>query len=146
MLVKVWVFLKNSPPMLTKTAFIWSKNIKRVQLWNIITILNNYFVFEYILECNVFSVMQNWIFSIVTPVFSVSRFFRNHSNCWICCWRNISYYYQCWKQMCCLIFLWEPWYMLFKICWWIESLKEQHLFENVLAFIRKHLLEIFCNI
>ncbi len=33
--------------------------------------------------------------------------FRNHSNMLICCSRNISDYYQCWKQLCCFIFLWN---------------------------------------
>jgi len=37
-------------------------------------------------------------------VFSVTWSFRNHSNMMICCSRNISYYYQCWKELCCLIF------------------------------------------
>ncbi len=31
--------------------------------------------------------------------------FRNHSNILISFSRNISYYYQCWKQLCCLIFI-----------------------------------------
>jgi len=34
---------------------------------------------------------------------SVTWFFRNHSNMMIWYSRNISYY-QCWKQLCCLIF------------------------------------------
>ncbi len=63
--------------------------------------------------------------------------FRNHSNMLICCSRNISDYYQCWKQLCCTIFLWKLWYILFfRIHRWIESSKEQHLFET----------EIFSNI
>ncbi len=34
--------------------------------------------------------------------------FRNHYNMLICCLRNIYYYYyQCWKQLCCWIFLWK---------------------------------------
>ncbi len=41
-------------------------------------------------------VMLSWIFSIITPVFSMTWFYRNHSNMLI--------YYQCWKQLCCLIF------------------------------------------
>ncbi len=56
--------------------------------------------------------------------------FRNHNNMLICCSRNISDYYQCWKQSCCTIFLWKPWYILFfRIHRWIESSKEQHLFK-----------------
>ncbi len=60
--------------------------------------------------CLYSSVHQNvikkviWISSIITPVFSVTWFFRNHSNILICCSRNISYYYQCWKQLCCCCF------------------------------------------
>jgi len=30
----------------------------------------------------------------------------------IWCSRNISDYYQCWKQLCCCIFLWKLWYIL----------------------------------
>ncbi len=63
--------------------------------------------------------------------------FRNHNNMLICCSRNISDYYQCSKQLCCTIFLWKLWYILFfRIHRWIESSKEQHLFE----------IEIFWNI
>ncbi len=81
--------------------------------------------------------MRSCIFSIITPVFSVTWSFRNHSNMLICCSRNISDYYQCWKQLCCFIFWWKPKCILFfRILWWIESSKEQHLFE----------IGIFCNI
>ncbi len=56
--------------------------------------------------------------------------FRNHNNMLICCSRNISDYYQCWKQSCCTIFLWRLWYSLFfRIHRWTESSEEQHLFE-----------------
>ncbi len=43
---------------------------------------------------------QSWIFSIITPVFSVTWSFRNHSNMLICCSRNISDYYQCCAASC----------------------------------------------
>ncbi len=62
--------------------------------------------------------------------------FRNHYNMLICCSTNISDYYQCWKQLCCTIFLWKLWYILFfRIHRLIESSKEQRLFE----------IEICCN-
>jgi len=32
-------------------------------------------------------------------VFSVTQSFRNHSNMLICCSRNVSYYYPCFKQL-----------------------------------------------
>ncbi len=51
-----------------------------------------------------------WIFSIITPVFRVTWSFRNHSNILICFSKNISDYYQCWNQLCCLIFLWKLWF------------------------------------
>ncbi len=35
---------------------------------------------------------QSWLFSMITPVFSVTRCFRNHSNTLIWCSRTISYY------------------------------------------------------
>ncbi len=43
-------------------------------------------------------------------------------------------YYQCWKQMCCLIFVWTPFSRSFNDP--LESSKEQGLFK----------IEIFCNI
>ncbi len=69
---------------------------------NIIIILNNYVLCEYILKYNLF---LWWIFSIITPVYSVTWSIRNHSNM-ICCSRNISY--QCWIELCSFIFLWRP--------------------------------------
>jgi len=72
--------------------------------------------------------MQSWIFSIITPVFSVTWSFRNHYNMLLK--KLFFYYYQCWTQLSCLIFLWKPWYIF------LENSKEQHLFE----------IENFCNI
>ncbi len=64
--------------------------------------------------------------------------FRNHNNMLICCSRNISDYYQCWKQLCCTIFLWKLWCILFfSIHRLTERSKEQHLFE-----IEKHCINL----
>jgi len=65
-------------------------------------------------------------FSIITTVFSVTWSFRNHSIILIFCSRNISYYrfWKLWR----LIFLFI---IHFRIPWWIESSKEQHLFKMV---------------
>jgi len=46
-----------------------------------------------ILKRNSFLCWQSWIFSIITPVFSVTWSFRNNSK------MLIWYYYQCWKQL-----------------------------------------------
>ncbi len=40
--------------------------------------------------------------------------FRNYSNMLICCSRTISDYYQCWKQLCCFIFLWKLLHFIFQ--------------------------------
>ncbi len=37
---------------------------------------------------------------------------RNHLNMLICSSRKKSHYYQCWKQLCCLV-LWKPWIFRF---------------------------------
>ncbi len=106
-----------------------------VKMWNIITISNSCFLCEYLLNCNLF-LWSNLYFQHHYSSFQCHMIFRNHNNMMICCSRNISDYYQCWKQLCCTIFLWKPWYILFfRIHRWIESSKEQRLFE----------VEIFCN-
>jgi len=48
------------------------------------------------------NVIQSWIFSIITPVFSVTWFFRNPSNDDLVKKKKSYYYDQCWKQLCCL--------------------------------------------
>ncbi len=73
--------------------------------------------------------IQSWIFSIIAPVFSITRSFRNHSNMLICYSKNIYCYYKYWKKLCCIIFLWKH------VDSWIEISKEQHLFK----------IEIFYN-
>ncbi len=111
-------------------AFIWSKYNKTVILWDITTIKNTFFLFESILKQNLF-LWRKAEFSASLLQSSVSH---DHSQIiLICCFamfRNIDY-------QGCLIFLkhffcenWE-----FQDFWWIESLKEQHLFN----------MEIFCN-
>ncbi len=63
-----------------------------------------------------FIFLQKYIQKWITPVFSVTWFYKNHSNMLICCSRNISYYYQCWKQLCCLIVGTDTF-------WWVERFK-----------------------
>ncbi len=67
---------------------------------------------ESILKCNLFP--WCWIFSIISQVFRVTWFFRNHSNMMICSSRNICIiirYVWCWKQLCSFIFLRTLWYI-----------------------------------
>ncbi len=105
--------------------------INTVILWEIIAIKKMFSVWIY---CKILfiSVLQRCIFSIITAVFSVTW----SSEIIIICSRNISDYYQWWKQLCFQIFFWKPWCILFfRILWWIERSKEQNLLE----------IEIFCN-
>ncbi len=59
-----------------------------------------------IVKCNLF-LWSKLIFSIITPVFSVTRSSEIILNMLIYCLRNISDYYQCWKQLCSFIFVWK---------------------------------------
>jgi len=43
-------------------------------------IIKNYILFVCIWKINLFLWWQSWIFSIITPVFSVTRSLRNYSN------------------------------------------------------------------
>ncbi len=63
----------------------------------------------------------------------------NHSNMLICCSTNYSYYYQCWKQLCCLIF------MLKLGCIFQDSLINRH-FISILVTMQKFLLQILFNL
>jgi len=42
--------------------------------------------------------------SLLQSSWSVTWSFRNHSNMMIWCSKNISYYYQCWKQLFTFLF------------------------------------------
>jgi len=53
-------------------------------------------------------IISIYILRIITQVFSVTRSFRNHSNMMIWGERNISDYYQYWKQF---IFWWKFFYL-----------------------------------
>ncbi len=81
---------------------------------------------------------QSCIFSIITPGFSVTWSFRNHSNMPIWCSINIYYYHQCLKHLCCLIFVQFFSEIYFKI------IKEQHLFET--EIVCSHFWSIWCII
>ncbi len=109
-------------------VFIWSKILLEFK--------NSCFLCKYLLKYNLF-LWSKLYFQHHYSSLQCHMIFRNHSNMLICCSRNIFDYYQYWKQLCCTIFLWKLWCILFfRIHRWIESSKEQHLFE----------IEIFCNI
>ncbi len=78
---KKYTFWKKSRAQqrlhLCDQKYSWNSNIVKCYWINSL-------LFEYILKCNLF-LMQSWIFSIITPVFSATWSFRNHSNMLICC-------------------------------------------------------------
>jgi len=78
-----------------KAAFKWSKIHSKQEYCKV---LLQYTITVFYLSVLFIPVMWSWISSIITPVFSVTWSFRNHSNMLICCSRNI--YYQCWKPLC----------------------------------------------
>ncbi len=64
------------------------------------------------------------IYSIRKQVFLIviqcHMIFRNHSNILIYCSRNVSDYYQCWKQFEAQYFSKNQDEFIFRIFWWIE--------------------------
>ncbi len=115
----------NQSLLLSKAAFMPLKYSKNCEIYQ----FNNCFLCEYMLKCNWF-LWSKLNFQHHYSSLQCHMIFRNHSNMLICCSRNISDYYQCWKQLCCPIFLWKRWYILFfRLHRWIENSKEQHLFE-----------------
>jgi len=68
-----------------------------------------------------------------TPAASVTWSFRNHSNILIWCSRNISYYYQGWKQLCCLILVKNA-VNFFRILWQIVF-KKNSIYLKLKSFI-----------
>ncbi len=66
-----------------------------VQLWNIITILNNCFMFEYIEYKGHLFLWSKLNFQHHYSSLQCHMIFRNHSDMLICCSRIILYYFQC---------------------------------------------------
>ncbi len=75
-----------------------------------------------------------WIYN---KIWFISEFSASHDVKWsseiiiIYCWRKMSDYYQCWKQLSCTIFLWKPWYTFstfyysfLKIKWMLLFIKD----------------------
>ncbi len=84
----------------TRAAIIWSKNtVKSVRLWNIIVISNSCFLCEYLFKCNLFLWSKLYFQHHYSSL-------QCHMIC-SCCSRDISDYYQCWKQFSWQIFLWK---------------------------------------
>ncbi len=84
--------------------------------------------------------MQSWIFTIISPVFSVTWSFRNHSHIMICCSRKVSHYYQCWKQLCSLICIYYLLIYCGNIDWLIDWLID---FQDSLMIFLQHWLDIY---
>ncbi len=101
---KVWYIL-----CFWKTSLILIKAISNILKWD--CNWNNWLLFEHILTCNLFLWWQSWIFSIITPVFSVIWSFRNQSNMLIRCSRKHVLLSLILKTVVLLnILLWKLWH------------------------------------
>ncbi len=107
----MFLFVKSL--LLIKPAIIWStvqqkKNSKTLILFFLLFKIT--FLFEYILKCNLFLWFQSFILSIITPVFSVTWSFRNHSNMLILRFKKhlllllLSLYYKYFKKLSTFFF------------------------------------------
>ncbi len=105
------MFLKEVSSAHQGCIYLIKNTGKTVKLWNIFYNLKELFSVWISVKMQFIAVLKSCIFSIITPVFSVTWFLKNHSNMLICCSRNISDYNQYWKQLCCPIFLWKLWYV-----------------------------------
>ncbi len=94
-----YLFIWKQYLVLIKAAFIWYKNSRNCK---ILLEFNNCFLCEYLLKCNLF-LWSKLNFQHHYSSLQCHMIFRNHNNMLICCSRNISDYYQCWKQLCCTI-------------------------------------------
>ncbi len=103
------MFIKEVSSAHQGCIYLIKNTIKTVILWNIITMYNKCFLCEYIVKCNLFLWCKAEFSSL-----QCHMIFRNHSNMLICCSKNISLYYQCWKQLCCFVFLWKMIYFIFQ--------------------------------
>ncbi len=103
---------------------------KRVILWNIIKSFSIwiYFKIEFI------PVMQSWIFSIITPVFSVTWSFRKSFEYADLLLKKHFWLLSVLKTVVLLHILVGAVIFFCRILWWIESSKEQHLFEIEIVF------------
>ncbi len=89
-----WIeHLKKISLLCLPSLHLLKNTVKTAILWEIITINITGFFFKYTLHFILFLLLEIWIFSIITPVFSVTWSFRNHSNMLIWCSRKFSYYF-----------------------------------------------------
>ncbi len=92
---RIWL----GPCVLANQRQYYYLNLLAISLWK-------FLIFFFLLLC--------WIFSIVTPVFSVTWSFRNQYNMLICCSRNISCYYLIIKKVVLLCIFVETVIVLFQ--------------------------------
>ncbi len=103
-----------------KTAFIGLKTIVNwlLILYNVTLIIIN--IISNVC-CEILLQFKITVFNAINSC-DVKLNFQHHYSCLQCliCWIDAqraplwlggggSYYYQCWKQLCCLIFLWKAW-------------------------------------
>ncbi len=128
---KFLLFLKKVSYGHQAYIYLIKNTIKTVIMWNIITIWKRYFIFECILKTSFIPVMRSCIFSIITPVFSVTWSSEIIIICWFAAQETFLININVENSFCGNGNIFH-----FRILWCVEILKEQHLFE----------IEIFCYI
>ncbi len=96
----------------TRTKTVWpSLRYTLITIWflDCIYVIKNTVKIKIIYFCDAQLYFQHHYSSL-----QCHMIFRNHNNMLICCSRNIYDYYQCWKQLCCTIFLWKLMHFIFQ--------------------------------
>ncbi len=104
-----WYFVFERNHFCLQKLYVFDQKYSKKKQLEMLLQFKISFLFEYIFKCHVIPVTQSWIFSIIIIIIMSHDPSEISLICWLAAQRN-SYYYQCWKQMCCLIL-------------WIESLE-----------------------
>ncbi len=88
----------------------------RMHLFNQKIIINN-ILFEFKITVFYFNIFQNVIYYFIIIYSSLQCHMTLQKSLYYAdlLLKKISHYYQCWKQLCCLIFLWKLWYIFLRI-------------------------------
>ncbi len=102
--------LINKHLIINLILLIWSPSVvwqKKTEYCEILLQFKTTFYVN-MLKCNLL-LWSKLNFSIITPVFNSEIILT----CWFAVKKNLPDYYQCWKQLWCLIFLWKSCILVF---------------------------------
>ncbi len=130
MVCKIFMFLKEVSSAQQGCIYLIKNTVKTVILLNILTISKNCFLFEYIVKCNLFlwwkaefsaSLLQSSVSHDPSEIILICGFATQKKK------KKSHYYDQSYVDNSCAARCFCGNRNLF--FWWIESSKEQHLFE-----------------